>query len=281
MASVKEIAKAAKSKIKSQKKLKDEALDIVKDLLPGNCSKLLTVIMKVFKVDNDLNDLSDELNELTPNLYFRINTDSSKYEESIKNFQTDENPGLLTDGIILGDIYYRRENLLTPLLFKKIAKDKEGQERKIAEMFGEQTHFEGTFIRISVHFAGKLDVNNLENHIPELDKKTKDIIFFGKIKEKELKKALLKITWNWTIHTFGELGSSTPYRKINKFKKYKDMMTDLTKFLVKDLSNEDRKIKKYFGFLSGNVKIDFAQDVVYFDNKGDELEIKNTSKNPI
>ena len=57
MASVKEIAKAAKSKIKSSKKLKEDAIDIIKDKLPVNCSLLLEVLLRSYKFDKDLNDL--------------------------------------------------------------------------------------------------------------------------------------------------------------------------------------------------------------------------------
>ena len=70
---------------------------------------------------------------------------------------------------------------------------------------------------------------------------------------------------------------------MDKFKNYKDMMTNLTNFLVEDVSKEGAIIDKYFSKglfgLVHNVlgfakkEIGFAESLVYFDKLGNEIDI--------
>jgi hypothetical protein len=278
MPSVKEIAKAAKLKVQSKKKITNEAFDEIKKNLPENCALLLQVLNKSFKINKDFDDLNHELKEITKNLHFNINDTSSKYKKSIKDLWSKEKAELQTDGIIICDIYYKTKNLTTKYGFKQIADKSEGNRQLIADALANQTYYDDVIIRVSANPIQSIDVNNLTNHL----------INFSEIDIKKLAQLISKTEFNWTLITLAGFTGATPNKKIYKFKNYKKMIENLTNFLVDETSKEKGEILKYFSkglvssifsianeFLTGfkREEIDFASSILFYDEKGREKKI--------
>ena len=273
MASIKEIAKAAKSKIKSSKGLEDHAVKMIEQELPLNCSVLLDAFLGLYKFENDFNDLNSEIEELTPNLYFRVNADPEKYIKNIKKFYDKEDPGLKTDGIILCDIYYQRKDDMKPIL-KKVAKETaDGKLKVIASALTHVDWFSSVVIRATAHPPGKINVNDNANHVKS----------YKNINRKELIKLLSKTTFIIETNIFsswasfiakenGQDGTPIARKTVDKFKNYNAMMTSLTKQLVEEVGREGAEIKKFFSIWEGNnfsnIKIGYAERLMEHNSYG-------------
>lgn len=278
MSFIKDIAKTAKTEIKHQKKDLDKTFKTIRLATPLNCYFLLDFILKNYKFENDFNELNDEIKELTPHLYFRINTNPKKYMSEIQDAQKydKEKPGLLTDGIVLCDIYYMQKDITSKSLLKKLAKESEKKEDTVTfnnaqeslQTLEKKDLFDGIIIRISAHPQGKLNVNDITNLLK----------ISNEINKKEFSTLFKKTTFNWEIYTMRAIIGHKPEKKINKFKNYNDMMSSLTKYLVKSFSAEGAEIKKYFGGFFNSLtrsKISFAEHLTFPDADGNYNKIED------
>ncbi len=230
MPSIKEIAKAAKSEIKASKEDKNITIENVKKNSPSNCSILLDALLRWLKFDRDFSDLAKEIKELTPNLEFSINDDPKKYRKEIENLYNDkypDKPGLRTSGIVLADIYYTRKT------------------KKEDSILGGFTEIK--IIRIAAIPQGKIDVKNKANHRKLFDKVgNKELANFFKGTKFYWEEAILSGDDSDLKRNSDGVKGFILDTNTRKCKNYKDMMTKLTKFLIKDVSSERHKIINTF-----------------------------------
>lgn len=267
--SIRELVRSEKSAAKKSLKLKDETLKFIEGSRPINCAFLLELFSRLYKFVNDFDELEDEIKEITPNLHFRINSDSNKYKKEFKNTYNKEEPESMSNGIVFCDIYYTRKDLRAKAGFKALAKLKEGVDKLNANILADQSWFEHIIIRVAAHPPGKINVNDIITHVD----------YYDALKKDELTKLIKKTSFSWTIFAYPQMSAkSKPKKIINKFKSYKDMITHLTKYIVKDITIEGGKIKKYFtaisSFLGSKEKIHFSDKIIFKDSMGNQDEIE-------